>query len=358
MVSIDKSVSSGVFLEQDMTDNQMTTENKPDWSIEDLYRKSWNIVKNNKVLWIFAAAIGGGASFSNSFNFSNNDFEGFQKFLESNPPTPEPNTISQVLGTTTSPSLNTLSHLFSGVPYWLYGILALEILFLILSSIIISLVYSAWSNGALLENIEICIKGGKANIRDASEKAFGYIKPLIFIQIVPWLIGLLVMFGFLTLTIIAVIIGILISNIAIWLIFAFMSIPIMIFSLFAVIMLTLTLIWAPRMVVVDKKSGWAALVTGFNIAKRKFWASLLLGVVNIVLSMIVFFVPVAFIGASGIGSLFLGMSIEWFRAPLLVFWGLLMIPLLVLFMVGTAFFTAFKTTVWSLAYGNIRGKYE
>lgn len=335
---------------------------KSDWTIDELYRKAWQIVKNNKLLWVFAAAAGaGGLSFNNGFNFGSKDFTDLQKLFNT-PPPPSSNEISRVLGTasnaavaSTSTASELFSTIFSAIPVWYYVVLITELLFLILAGIIISLIYQNWATGALLENVQNCINGGKANIREASEKAFAYIKPLLLLSLVP---GFLLSIGA-GLVLILLIIGIAVAGTTLKIIFGILLFIAIITSALAFLMLSMSMIWAQRQIVLEKMNWRTALSSGFYISKKKFWATALLGLVNFVLSGIVTIIPII---AAGLIA-FIGSLIVFFimkaLLPLWLFIGaILVITLIIGLTVLTAIITAFKATVWSLAYTNIKGKYE
>jgi len=331
---------------------KITPPTSPDWSIEELYRKAWHIVKNNKVLWIFAAAAGGGMSFNNSSSFDSKDFEGLQKLFE-NKSVPGSEEFA-VLGAATNSAGDMLAYLFSTTPFWFYIILGLEILFLILFGIAVSMIYKSFAQGALLESINTCIKDGKASITDASQAAFNYIKPLLFLQIIPGLILTLAAF----IAFIIAGIGVALSNGGLRLFFVFAIIVFICLSIYAFLMLALTNIWAPRIVVTDKKSGVEALSSAYFIARKKFWASMLLALINSILSGIITIVPVLAFILLGAGGFFVGWQVETLRIPLVLLGVALFIAFILLLTVGGAVFQAFKATVWSLAYTNIRGKYD
>ncbi len=339
-----------------MTDNQITKENKPDWAIEELYRKAFDIVKNNKVLWIFAAAAGGGvsfnSSFNNSFNFDGKDLDKFQQFFQNNSEVGSDKL--SVLGASTSAFSDIFSQVFTPLNITLFSFLILEFLILMLIGIVITLSYQAFANGALLESIQACIKGGKANITDSANAAFGYIRRLIFLQIVP---GLIATIAFVTGLMITGM-GIVLSDGAVRGYFILAIIVLAVIAFISFIMLTLLLIWAPRIVVVEKASALDSLSKAFFLVKKKFWSSLLLGIVNTILSGILTLVPVFILAVVTISGLVLAWQVESLRIPLAVFAFPLLFLVIIVLTLATAILHAFKTTVWSLAYDKIKNKYD
>ncbi len=324
--------------EENKVENKPVIE-KPDWMIEELYRKAWQIVKTNKMLWVFGAAIGAGASFSGN---TNSDFEGFKKLFEGNPQQ------SQEL------THNIISYLISAVPSYLWIILGLEFLFLVLFAIFVSLIHQSWATGALLENVDRCIKGGKAAISEASEKAFKVLKPLLWLEIIPGLI--LTLTSVIGLIIFAAIIAFA-PNI-LKAIFILLLIGFVFFLIYAWIMLTASLIWATRQVVMEDKPAKEALRSGYKIAKKKFWAILLLGLVNNILAVIVIGIPIVVLGGIAIGGVIAGLSLKAVGIAIFIIAGLLFFALIIGLTVAGGILNAFKAAVWSLAYNNIKGKYE
>lgn len=325
---------------------------KPDWIIEELYRKAWQIVKNNKMLWVFGAAIGAGTSFNYNNSFSKSDTEGFRKLFEGNPQ--QGQELTRVLGESTSATGSIISQLFSSVPQYLWILLGLEFLFLILFGIFISLIYQSWATGALLESVDRCIKGGKAAIREASEKAFTVLKPLLWLEIIPCLLLTLgSIFSFIIL-----IAGIMFAPSILKAIFGLLLFGFVLFLIYVSVMLTASLIWATRKVVTENKPAREALRFGYNIAKKKFWATLLLGLVNNILVVIIFAIPLVVLIGIIIAAFIASLSFQALGVAMFIIGGLFLFALVIAGTVVSGILSAFKATVWSLAYGNIKGKYE
>lgn len=325
---------------------------KPDWIIEELYRKAWQIVKNNKMLWVFGAAIGAGTSFNYNNSLNKSDTEWFQKLFDGNPQ--QGQELTRVLGATTSATGNIISQLFSSVPQYLWILLGLEFLFLILFGIFISLIYQSWATGAMLENVDRCIKGGKAAIREASEKAFTLLKPLLWLEIIPGLLLTLgSIFGFMIL-----IAGIMFAPSILKAIFGLLLFGFVLFLIYVGIMLTASLIWATRQVVTEGKSAKEAFRSGYNIAKKKFWSMLLLGLVNNILVVIIFAIPIVVLIGIIIAAFIASLSFQALGVAIFIIGGLFLFTLVIAGTVVSGILSAFKATVWSLAYINIKGKYE
>ena len=330
-----------------------TIENKqPDWTIGHLYEKSWEIVKKNKVLWIFgmAAAWFGGSQ----YNFSNSSSDSLDKLPKMFKDTPSSSQeVTQVLGAATDSIAQTFQAIFSSIPAYFYFLLGLEILALVIFGIIIALIGNAWSQGSLIQAIQAALDNKKPTIQDASEKAFLSIKPLIWLQIVPSLImaiALIVLFAVL-------IVGIVATSGVLKIIFIILTIIGVFLSIYGVLMLTLAQIWAPRVAILDQKGGKDSLTRGYRLTRKKFWSMVLLGLINTILSGIVIGLPlIIMVGflLGGAFSLNANLSLGIF---LLLFGGLLFLVFLLGYLLLSGILTAFKASIWTIAYNSIKGKY-
>ncbi|MEK7518199.1 MAG: hypothetical protein AAB583_06680 [Patescibacteria group bacterium] len=331
-------------------DNQL-----PDWEIGKLYNQAWSIVKKYKVLWIFGLATGVGMSFNFNLpgNFDSDSIKDIQKNFQS-----FPGEIAlgakAVLGDATSKQAEIFSYLFSAIPFYLYVILAIEFIAIIIFSIMIGIIFKAWSTGALLEGIQTALSNGTVSIRDSSEKAFAHIKSLAWLQVVP---PLILASGFVLIIIIiliTIIIPILIAKILLGVLLLIASAAI----LYGLIYYLLSEIWATRIVVLEKKSGKESLFGGYKIARKKTWAMILLGLVNIILSFSIMAIPILIVGGIIFGMVLTTDDNQALWAVLLAIAIILIIPIFVAITLVGGILNAFKATVWSIAYNNIRGKYD
>lgn len=330
----------------------------PDWTISELYERSWQLVKKYKVLWVFGMAVAGlasGVGLNNFSNFGPSDTKSFEKYFISPSPQPDASGFTNILGATTStPLTNTLSHALSLIPVSLYVLLGIEILALVVLGIIISLISGAWANSSLIHSIQTAVDGEKPTIKDSSQKAFSNIKPLIWLQFIPTLIFILVsisVFGILAA-------GIALSGDVLKIIIILLLIAAVVIWLYASTMLSLSNIWATRIVVLDKGKAFESLKSGFKISKNKFWSMVLLGLVNMIMSGIIVGLPIAVIAGFLLGGGFSLNGNSVIGIVLLTIGGILLIAFLLGFTLISGILTAFKASVWTLAYNKIKGKYE
>lgn len=332
-------------------------EKSKDWSISELYSKSWQIVKNNKILWLFGMAAVGFSSGSSRSNISSDNFESIQKFFQNNDAGTTSEKLTQVLGASTNTFTETLKNLFFAVPMWLYVLLGLGILLLILVNIVLSIVYQAWVNGALIAGVNAGAINQKPTISQSSNDAFPAIKGLIWLNIIPSLLFFLA---------VAVVFGILIFAIILLPSFT-KAIPIIITIIAAIgfliiwLLITLTQIWASRRVVLDRKPATESFYSSYRMVKKKFWHMVALAIVNTMLSLVAMFimvVPVIIVGGVAVFS-FIFSKPNASLIPVLIGVG---IVLFLLYMIGytilSGILNSFKASVWTLAYNHIKGEYS
>ena len=129
------------------------------------------------------------------------------------------------------------------------------------------------------------------------------------------------------------------------------------YAVYCVMMCSIALIWAFREVLVSDKPAKQAFWNGLKIARKKFWASLLLGVVNSILGGLLSSVPWIIFGVFAVGGYLA------FLNNLVSLWTLgvgvpLFVAALVVSTVLGAIIEAFKAATWTVAYDKIKGKYD
>lgn len=320
---------------------------KPDWKISELYEKSWGIVKKNRVLWIFGMAVGIGSGGAN-FN-SNLDTDSIERILNKEKETAS--ILPNVLGEATDKGSQFFSQLISAIPVPILLVIGLELLIIVVAGIIISFVYGAWANAALIQGIQNAINVRAVSIRDCSEKAFGSIKSLIWLEIITFLILLGAVFAFM----IPILLVVAINNTALTVIMVLLAI----LSIIPLILLfALTMIWAPLIVILDGKPAWESLKTGFALAKKKFWPMLGLGIVNSILAFFVVGIPFVVLVGVVVGIIWGATQATNLTLVLAPLAAVLVLVALVGFILLSGIVTAFKASVWTIAYNAIRGKYD
>lgn len=317
---------------------------KPDWSILDLYSRAFNIVKKYKVTWAFGMALaltsmthlnGGGSS-----NNSNQE-----KTTEQ---------ITQILGASTNSPLQTISsQIIAQIPVSFYIILGIEIAIVLGTFFVIFLIFRAWSEASLTHSTHHADLGKKPLMAESSEAAFSNIKSLIWLYIVPGLVVL----G------IASLIGV----VGVFLFWAFTNItplvilfliPLVIIMIIGLIFLLLSMIWASRITVLENLPAWQSLKKGFQITRKKKWSMILLGIVNSIISTAAIFVPIILgilIFLVGVFLYFLNHSL---LPTLISLGGILIIVLMGGMFLLSGIIEAWKNAIWTIAYREIKGKYD
>lgn len=322
------------------------TEYTPDWEVGSLYRQAFEITKKYKVLWLFGIVVGSGVGFNFSNSFSGSDFK---EFFKDDKKEALINGAS-ILGDSTSKAFEMLLQLFSAIPLWMHLVLGLEILVLILYLVAFWLIYRAWAEASHLEGIQTTITGQTPTIEDCSEKAFRSIKSLIWLNTIPgflYFLTIVIVFGIL-------ITGIIIGNTLFKIIFGLLMVPTVLGTITGWIILTMIMIWAPRLVVMEKHAAYEAFRKGYKITKQKFIATLLLGVFNTVLTWLLYGVIFAIMGIFVVGGFLSLKSNTILSVTLFVLAGTLFFVFILLSSVLSGIITTFKASVWSLAYNKIR----
>ena len=329
------------------------TTSQSDWEIGQLYSTAWTHIKKHKVLWLFGIFAGASSSFN--FNSSRSlDTKDIEKFKDFIPHTPSKEAALDVLGAATSPLQEVLNHIVSGIPSYFYFILGLEIFLLVAIGVVIAFIAKAWGQAALLEGVQTSLADQTPSIAEVSQKAFTHIRPLLWLSVVP---PLVISLGFILIALFGMVLFF-VPNGFVKLIIGIAMVIGVIALIWASVSLTFAQIWAPRLVVVDKKMGKDALFTGHNIARKKFWAMVLLGIVNAIAGFFLFGVPVAIVAGIFVGGIFAHGTNGTLGVSLIIISGTIFILLILAYSLFGGIWEAFKTLVWSKAYLQIRGKYE
>lgn len=329
---------------------------KKDWTISELYSKSWQIIKNHKVTWIFGAAVAAtAAGSSGNFNSSSGgDSESLQKLFNGGLPEASSSAeMSKVLGDSITPFQQLFFEIVQKIPMHYYLIFVAEILFLIVVGILITVIYKSWAHASLIESVYSAFKQGKTTIAEASEAGFKHIKSFIWLDIVPWLAVFLISFVYGIL----IVIGFASGNTAVMIVTGILALVGLVFLLYYAILISIGVIWAYREVAISDISAKQAFWNGFKIAKKKKSASLLLGFVNNLSTMLISLIPILILAGIGFAAVATYLTTKEIPYALIGI-GLLvlMIVIPVMILLG-AIIQAFKASVWTIAYDKIKGKY-
>ena len=321
------------------------------WQISELYSRAWQILKRNKVLWIFgiaSTAIGFQSGHVSNPGSSSSTGTGTTNNILQNLPN------SSFQGFSANPAIKQIEQIFTSVPVGLYIALAIGVALLFLLGIILNIVFKAWSQSALLKGIEDGIDSKPVSIQSSSMAALPTIKPLVWLNVVPSLI--LFLSGGLVIGILAVFTAAAAGALkAVPIILIFLS---AVTFLMAAIYLNLTKIWASRLVVLEKKTAVNSLALGYKTAKKKFWAMSLLALVNTILGVVITIIPVIFIAIFGISGIMAFQSNKTLAIGLLIPAGLVLFLFILTSSIFGGILNAFKAIVWSLAFRQIKDEFN
>lgn len=328
-----------------------------DWDIGNLYSKSWNIVKNNKVTWIFGAAVSALAAGSSGYssNGGSSGGENIQKIFENVPKeATEGAKLTQVLGESTGPVQQLLGDIFHAIPIYFYLILGIEVAILIILGIVIRFIYSAWSNAGLIQSIQSAYLNKKPTIAESAQKAFPYIKSLIALELIPLLFFILVI----PISIIVFVAAFWVGSWPLRIFFGLLLVVEVILLIYVSLVMTVGVIWGTRQVIISGKGAKEAFWSGIRIARRKFWSSILLGLVNTIVSGLISVIPIVIIIGIVVAGVVSYLMTETISPVLIVIGVFAFIVVMVAMTIIGAIVTAFKASVWTIAYNQIKGKYD
>ena len=325
---------------------------KKDWEISTLYSKSWEIVKNNKVTWIFGAAVasmmGGSSSFNSSGDF---DTESFQKLFNQEEPAREK--ISQVLGSSIDPITTLFNQIVQTIPFYYYVIFALEIIFLIVVGFVIRCIYSAWAHASLIESVNSAYHNHKPTIADSSQKGFAHIKSFVLLELIPMLFYLVVIPA----SILIFALGFSVDNFGMRVFLGVLVAIEVCLLIYVTIVINIGMIWAYREIAISDKGVKESFWDGIKIARKKFWGSLGVGALNVFLSGIVGAIPLLILIALIGWGVYSYLSTEKISPEVVLGIAAAVIVYIPVSLILGGMIHAFKASVWTIAYDNIKGKY-
>lgn len=303
-------------------------------------RRSWEIIKKNKVLWILGMLLGGAGS---SFNGGGGGNSG-NSFLREDFYTNEP--ISQFLENTVSFFVK-LEQSLSTIPLYVWLTLGIILLILIIFLIAISIYLSNWAEGAVIGSMNSYENGEKITFRTAAKYGIKNAKDLIWISLVPGLIFSLLLIIFVLIMLLGLILPVDLLKI-LW--FCGWGIFLFILILVGAFFLTYLKIISFRIVVIEEKRYWEAYKESFKIVKKSFLPLFLQGLINYVVGclfgcfyLIAILIIIAVIAIGFIVHPGVGLSLI---IPGVIF--------LIFSSVATGAFKAFESGTWTLFYRQLK----
>lgn len=329
-----------------------------DWDLGEAYSKSIAVVKKNKVLWIFGAFVAGPAIFNFQNAFSG-DSDSTKSPLSSPLPSTTPGLDGETINTATiNPLTDIFTQSLSQISPLTYLFLVLVVLGFIALIITISLITRAWGASALIQGVQLGLKGKPVSIAESSKLAFPAISRMVVFQILSTLLSLGVVI-LLALTLTLLIAGLTLGNMFITILFALLIALEVVAILGAVLFYAIALAFGERSIILGGESAKTGLISGLKIAKAKFWKALGLGIVNNLVGAAIFFALglILLIGFAGpvVGGMFSFEDNPSLATVLFTIGGIVLMAFILASTVATGIFNAFKASTWNVAYNSLKG---
>lgn len=243
----------------------------PDYS--KYIRNSFELVKKNRWLWVFAALLGSSGGFSGGSNFS-------KLFKDNSKPNTDalkniPFETKKVLGD----KVSYVQDWFQSVPAYKFVLLIILIILLVLIAYTIILIVTSWGKGSLIKGIDMANSGEDVNLKNVSPFGFKYLKPMIQLSL---LITLAIFVTTIAVPFIWALIYLLISGIGflkvLWIIFGIILIPAI--ALVLIYLSTLVNLYGERLIVLKELHAVEAFNKAIYLGKYSLFPALLMGIVN------------------------------------------------------------------------------
>lgn len=241
-----------------------------------IIKRSFEIAKKFKWLWIYGLVLG--ASFSSGgggSGSSSSPLKNLPKNLPKEIPKDLPQQTEKVLGETT----NIIKDWFISIPASTWILLGFTFLILIILGIIISWILRSWAKAGLIHGTYDADQNQNVTLLSTSQKAIPKIKALIIYSLISFGFGILVIFG----PMIIVGSGFLFLSLIppinyIWLVLS--GIAAVIFIVIAIVLFSITSIFAERLIVLKNYTPFNAWKKGLSFSKKQFIPSILMELIN------------------------------------------------------------------------------
>lgn len=319
-------------------------------NIEYIYKRAWQLTRQNKSLWILGATLATliGSSSSNirlpSNNGGGNEYQ----------PTSEQEAFNQVIAKAQEGFADAAhefwiegQHLLSLLPWWIIVLFVTGVGLSILYWIVFYLFARSWSYAALIKGIDAADEDGQTSLATTSASAKQVMAQMVFVQLVPMGLSIL-WFVLMVILIVGGVFALFSSDFDLGVggILGGALLLLVIGVIFWVITTSLggIVIWAHRFVVLQGQRVRDALWYGWLWFKQTLFSMLLLGVAN------------WFVGCFGGCTLSILMLLIVVPFILLIMISpyaiAIVLPLILLaVLVGTfvaGFFVAFKEATWNI----------
>ncbi len=319
----------------------------------EIYKKAFEIVKKNKILWIFglilAVFTGGGSNFN--FRFSGDLFDLIN---------PSKHSSSTSALSTINPLFEYFKNLFLSIPIYHYAPLIIGIIIAIVLGIVYSVIVNSWARGAAIGAINDAYDQKQVTLREGSVHGLKNLKNMVWLSVVPYLLYVIVLAISIVISILLIAVG---GEIIILRIIGGLLIAIVIF--FAVVAglgISASQIWAQRVVILEGKSGKEAFFEGFRIFKTHIVKMIVLGCSNCLLSCclgVVIFAGIfgvifgVIISSAGIMMVNKQIGFIFLGSMLIIIAAIAIVVLLASTLIG-GIYKIFNYSTWNILYRKIR----
>lgn len=331
--------------------------------IGKIYKKAWNIAWNTKPLWIFGVLVvafsGGSSGLRSNFNSSSN-FGGessdpnFNQILRDfkNAFSEDPmgkNFQGNQFEIATREVVALLKEIFFGIPTSTWIIFILAILVSMVIGIIFTIIIKGYSMSSLIGGIKLKQVGSESTLKTISKDGLKHLKSMIWLSLIPGIIvsiiSIVVILPVAVVFMISVPVGAIISMLLI--------LPYIVF----LIIFSMAMIWARRILVIENKSGWESFKAGFVFLKSSGAETIILGLLNSVLSCafgcgfgIVMILVFGILALPVFGGFLISEYSLVITLPIALVFGFV---ILILFGLATGIYTVFNYSTWNLLYEDI-----
>ena len=240
-------------------------------SYQAIIKRSWELTKKNKWLWVYGLAliIFGGSSGNGGGGGGGSSSQKTPKEA----PADLPEKTSQVLGQTAD-FLQQIKDWAASVPVYIWVLIVLGILAVAVVYVAIAWMARSWAKSGLIIGLEMADKGETATLANTSSLALGKTKKMMVLGLISALMFFLLIVG----VMIAMVTGVILAKIS-PLAYLIMIIAGLVFIILSFLMGVLS-IYAERLVVLHYFSPWEAWKTGFYYSRMFFIPTVKMGCLN------------------------------------------------------------------------------
>lgn len=152
---------------------------------EHILRRSWEIARTHKFLWVFGMALAAFSAGGSNLNLSGGGDSGnIADLFRGKSVEQLPQEGGKVLGAYT----DRLLEVFRSIPLWVWLVLAVSLLVAVLVAIAVSLFVRNWAKGSLISAIHDLEDQKRESLTIGSRQGLAVVKRFIWLNLVPWLL--------------------------------------------------------------------------------------------------------------------------------------------------------------------------